>query len=76
MSTSIHYDIGISGNGPGVGTLAYKLALSGKKILLLNGVAAEECGETGCGTRRARAELSIDPGGMQPAGSSATALRR
>lgn len=32
---SIHYDIIIIGTGPGGGTLAYKLAPSGKKILLL-----------------------------------------
>jgi choline dehydrogenase-like flavoprotein len=30
-----HYDILIIGTGPGGGTLAYKLASSGKKILLL-----------------------------------------
>lgn len=35
MSTSTHYDAIIIGTGPGAGTLAYKLALSGKKILLL-----------------------------------------
>jgi choline dehydrogenase-like flavoprotein len=35
MSTTIHYDIIIIGTGPGGGTLAYKLAPSGKKILLL-----------------------------------------
>ncbi len=35
MSTSTHYDIIIIGTGPGGGTLAYKLAPSGKKILLL-----------------------------------------
>jgi choline dehydrogenase-like flavoprotein len=32
---STHYDIIIIGTGPGGGTLAYKLAASGKKILLL-----------------------------------------
>ncbi len=32
---SLHYDIIIIGTGPGGGTLAYKLAPSGKKILLL-----------------------------------------
>ena len=32
---STHYDIIIIGTGPGGGTLAYKLAPSGKKILLL-----------------------------------------
>lgn len=35
MSTSIHYDVIIIGTGPGGGTLAYMLAPSGKKILLL-----------------------------------------
>ena len=30
-----HYDVIIIGTGPGGGTLAYKLAPSGKKILLL-----------------------------------------
>lgn len=35
MSTLIHYDVIIIGTGPGGGTLAYKLAPSGKKILLL-----------------------------------------
>lgn len=35
MSSSIHYDIIIIGTGPGGGTLAYKLAPSGKKVLLL-----------------------------------------
>jgi len=32
---SIDYDVIIIGTGPGVGTLAYRLAPSGKKILLL-----------------------------------------
>jgi choline dehydrogenase-like flavoprotein len=35
MSTSTHYDVIIIGTGPGGGTLAYKLAPSGKKLLLL-----------------------------------------
>jgi len=35
MSTTTHYDVIIIGTGPGGGTLAYKLAPSGKKILLL-----------------------------------------
>jgi choline dehydrogenase-like flavoprotein len=35
MPTPNHYDIIIIGTGPGGGTLAYKLAPSGKKILLL-----------------------------------------
>jgi choline dehydrogenase-like flavoprotein len=35
MSTTTHYDIIIIGTGPGGGTLAYKLAPLGKKILLL-----------------------------------------
>lgn len=35
MASSTHYDIIIIGTGPGGGTLAYKLAPSGKKILLL-----------------------------------------
>ena len=35
MSTLTHYDVIIIGTGPGGGTLAYKLAPSGKKILLL-----------------------------------------
>jgi choline dehydrogenase-like flavoprotein len=35
MSTSSHYDVIIIGTGPGGGTLAYKLAPSGKNILLL-----------------------------------------
>lgn len=35
MSSSAHYDVIIIGSGPGGGTLAYKLAPSGKKILLL-----------------------------------------
>ncbi|HSF68440.1 MAG TPA: GMC family oxidoreductase [Nitrospiraceae bacterium] len=35
MSPSTHYDIIIIGTGPGGGTLAYRLAPSGKKILLL-----------------------------------------
>ena len=35
MSASSHYDVIIIGTGPGGGTLAYKLAPSGKKILLL-----------------------------------------
>ena len=35
MSTVTHYDVIIIGTGPGGGTLAYKLAPSGKKILLL-----------------------------------------
>lgn len=35
MCTPNHYDIIIIGTGPGGGTLAYKLAPSGKKILLL-----------------------------------------
>ena len=35
MYTSTHYDIIIIGTGPGGGTLAYKLATSGKNILLL-----------------------------------------
>ena len=35
MSSSTHYDVIIIGTGAGGGTLAYKLAPSGKKILLL-----------------------------------------
>ena len=35
MTTSNHYDVIIIGTGAGGGTLAYKLAPSGKKILLL-----------------------------------------
>ena len=35
MSTNNHYDIVIVGTGAGGGTLAYRLAGSGKKILLL-----------------------------------------
>jgi choline dehydrogenase-like flavoprotein len=35
MPSSTHYDVIIIGTGPGGGTLAYKLAPSGKKILLL-----------------------------------------
>ena len=35
MTTNNHYDIIIIGTGAGGGTLAYKLAPSGKKILLL-----------------------------------------
>jgi choline dehydrogenase-like flavoprotein len=35
MPSSTHYDVIIIGTGPGGGTLAYKLAQSGKKILLL-----------------------------------------
>ncbi|HSC55931.1 MAG TPA: GMC family oxidoreductase [Nitrospira sp.] len=35
MSTDSHYDVIIIGTGPGGGTLAYKLAPSGKNILLL-----------------------------------------
>ena len=35
MSHSSHYDLIIIGTGPGGGTLAYKLASSGKSILLL-----------------------------------------
>jgi choline dehydrogenase-like flavoprotein len=35
MSAITHYDVIIIGTGPGGGTLAYKLAPSGKKILLL-----------------------------------------
>lgn len=35
MSTNNHYDIIIIGTGAGGGTLAYRLAQSGKKILLL-----------------------------------------
>lgn len=35
MSESSHYDVIIIGTGPGGGTLAYKLAPSGKRILLL-----------------------------------------
>ena len=35
MSTNNHYDVIIIGTGAGGGTLAYKLAPSGKKILLL-----------------------------------------
>jgi choline dehydrogenase-like flavoprotein len=35
MSTTTLYDVIIIGTGPGGGTLAYKLAASGKKILLL-----------------------------------------
>ena len=34
---STHYDVIIIGTGPGRGTLIYKLAPSGKKILLLEG---------------------------------------
>ena len=34
MSTSTHYDVIIIGIDPGGGTLAYKLAPSGKNILL------------------------------------------
>src|SRR5207247_4885974 len=35
MTNNNHYDVIIIGTGAGGGTLAYKLALSGKKILLL-----------------------------------------
>jgi len=35
MSSANHYDVIIIGTGPGGGTLAYKLAPSGKRILLL-----------------------------------------
>jgi choline dehydrogenase-like flavoprotein len=35
MPHSTHYDVIIIGTGPGGGTLAYKLAPSGKRILLL-----------------------------------------
>ena len=35
MANSNHYDVIIIGTGAGGGTLAYKLAPSGKKILLL-----------------------------------------
>jgi len=35
MSASTHYDVIITGSGAGGGTLAYKLAPSGKRILLL-----------------------------------------
>jgi choline dehydrogenase-like flavoprotein len=35
MSTLTHYDVITIGTGPGGGTLTYKLATSGKKILLL-----------------------------------------
>ena len=35
MKTANHYDVIIIGTGAGGGTLAYKLAPSGKKILLL-----------------------------------------
>jgi len=35
MSILTHYDVIIIGTGPGGGTLAYKQAQSGKKILLL-----------------------------------------
>ena len=35
MTTNNHYDVIIIGTGAGGGTLAYKLAPSGKKILLL-----------------------------------------
>src|SRR5262249_23557851 len=35
MPTNSHYDVIIIGSGAGGGTLAYKLAPSGKKILLL-----------------------------------------
>jgi choline dehydrogenase-like flavoprotein len=35
MSNSSHYDVIIIGTGAGGGTLAYKLAPSGRKILLL-----------------------------------------
>jgi len=35
MSTDRHYDVIIIGTGAGGGTLAYRLAPSGKKILLL-----------------------------------------
>ena len=34
MSSNDHYDVIIIGSGAGGGTLAYKLALSGKRILL------------------------------------------
>ncbi len=35
MPTHLHYDVIIIGTGAGGGTLAYKLAPSGKRILLL-----------------------------------------
>jgi len=35
MTSNNHYDVIIIGTGAGGGTLAYKLAPSGKKILLL-----------------------------------------
>ena len=35
MSVNLHYDVIIIGTGAGGGTLAYRLAPSGKKILLL-----------------------------------------
>ena len=35
MSTTTHHDITIVGTGPGGGTLAYKLAPSGKNYLFL-----------------------------------------
>jgi choline dehydrogenase-like flavoprotein len=35
MSTSTHHDVIILGTGPGGDSLPYKLAPSGKKILLL-----------------------------------------
>ena len=41
MSNSTHYDVIIIGSGAGGGTLAYRLAPSGKKILIL------ERGESG-----------------------------
>ena len=35
MSDSQHYDVVIVGSGPGGGTMAWKLAQTGKRILLL-----------------------------------------
>ena len=54
-----HYDVIIIGTGAGGGTLAYRLAPSGKRILLLDGAATSRA-RSRTGTRApSRSSLAL-----------------
>ena len=64
MPSSTYYDI-ISSTGPGGGTLAYKLAPSGKEILLFERGGYLRELETVRETRRTKASFTRGPGGLE-----------